>query len=119
MNFPRSHSKSPAPSLTVSCSIPSAFISGAIPAMPRENKHSLALRPDQKEAFEILTLKAPIDEDSRDRLSNLHGVEGGVGTRSGQGSQSHCLWPWIKGISNTYKPSLMQKSLYSLQTRCS
>lgn len=31
----------------------------------------------RKEALEILTLKAPIDEDFRDRLSNLHGVVGG------------------------------------------
>lgn len=96
VNFPRSHSRPASPSPSVSCSIPSASISGAIPTVPRENKHSLALKPDQKEALEILTLKAPIDEDSRDRLSNLHGVAG-AGDKEWAGQSELLLLATDKG----------------------
>lgn len=116
-DFPRVTQHISCPKPHSGLSIHSASISGPVSTVPRENRHSLAPTPGQAEELEILTLKAPIEEDSRDRLSNLHAVL--RGTRSRQHSQSHCPWPWIKGITNTHNPSLRQKSLYSLQTRCS
>lgn len=73
MTFPRSHSKSETPSPTMTFSVHSAPISRPFPEVSRERRPPLALKPDQAEALGTLTLKVPIDEDTRDRLSNLRG----------------------------------------------
>lgn len=63
------------------CITHSASISGPFPIAPRGNRPSLALKPDQADTLGTLTRKAPIDEDTRDRLSNLWGrrKQGGAG----------------------------------------
>lgn len=79
------------------CSVHLPPFQGLGPAVPRENRPSLVLTLDQARALGTLTLKLPIDEDFRDKLSNLWGSGEASQVGRGKNRQSQWPWPWRRG----------------------